>query len=106
MAGSARTGVLVMDLVDLNVCDSNSESDVTGTVALVQLWDLGSVMEGPGLALMLHLLHSCRYRCWVGPTLDATWTCMRLCGCLLYDLSGWMGVQALLVREHPRAIPV
>ena len=63
-AGSVQSGVIVVEHVDLNVCDSDYDLDVMGTLTLERLWALGLVPEVPGLVHMLFFLSSDFCWCW------------------------------------------
>ena len=55
-SGLVKSGVFVVDHVDLNVCDSDYDLAVMGTLALVWVWALVVVPEVPGLVQMISFL--------------------------------------------------
>ena len=62
-AGSVQSGGIVVEHVDLNVCDSDYDLAVMGRLALAWVWALGLVPEVPGLGQMISLLWSDKYWC-------------------------------------------
>ena len=78
--GSARSWVLVVDQVGLNVCGSRLA--VTGMMELVHLWGLELVLAGPGLGWGIPLRRSDLCWCQAGMTPDAMWMRLCLCYCL------------------------